>query len=109
MILIQPGKGDMISGMSGIGGQFNQVLGTGRATSFLTKVTWGLAGSIILLALVINIVFVGSGENNIRKAPTEGKAIPVNTAPAPAATPIQTAPTESAPVETQESNNSEEN
>lgn len=87
VILIQPGKGDMISGMSGIGGQFNQMLGTSRATNFLAKFTWGTAITIVALSLIVNIFFVGSQQGGVQKAPTEGRS--VQNAPAPVQTPVQ--------------------
>lgn len=87
VILIQPGKGDMISGMSGIGGQFNQMLGTSKASSFLSNFTWGTALVIVVLTLVVNIFFVGSDGGNVQKAPTEGRVI--QNSPAP----VQTTPT----------------
>lgn len=73
VVLLQPGKGDMITGMTGLGNQFNSVLGSRRATDFLTKMTIGLAFGIMILSLVINLFFVGfSGASNSSKAATEG-------------------------------------
>lgn len=72
VVLLQPGKGDMISGMTGLGGQFNSVLGSRRAADFLTKLTVGLAFSIMALSLITNLFFVGSSNVEERKAATEG-------------------------------------
>lgn len=84
-VLIQPGKGDMITGMSGLGGQFNSVLGSRRATDLLSKITWTLAGVIIVLTLVTNLFFIDKGTVQL-KAPTEGMTTPAPiTQPAPAA------------------------
>ncbi len=60
VILLQPGKGDMISGMSGLGGTFSNMLGSRRATDLLSKITIGLATVIILLTVVTNKFFVGA-------------------------------------------------
>ena len=59
VVLLQPGKGDMISGMAGLGGQFNSVLGSRRAADFLTKLTIGLAIGLMALSLITNLFFVG--------------------------------------------------
>lgn len=103
-VLIQPGKGDMITGMSGLGGQFNSVLGSRRATDLLSKITWSLAGIIVLLTLVTNLFFVNQQSDQL-KAPTEGMNVsqPVAQPTAPAAAP--TTPTEN----TQQNQEQQEN
>lgn len=75
VVLLQPGKGDMISGMTGLGGQFNSVLGSRRAADFLTKLTVGLAFSIMALSLITNLFFVGNSSAEVGKAATEGVKI----------------------------------
>jgi preprotein translocase subunit SecG len=93
-VLIQPGKGDMLTGMSGLGGQFNSVLGSRRATDLLSKITWTLATAIIVLTLVTNLFFLNSGGQQL-KAPTEGMKVsqpmsqPAATPVAPATTPAE--------------------
>lgn len=73
VVLLQPGKGDMITGMTGLGNQFNSVLGSRRATDFLTRMTIGLAFGIMLLSLIVNLFFLGySGNTEGSKAATEG-------------------------------------
>lgn len=73
VVLLQPGKGDMITGMTGLGTQFNSVLGSRRAADFLTKMTIGLAFAIMILSLFVNLFFVGfNGNSNVQKAATEG-------------------------------------
>lgn len=86
-VLIQPGKGDMISGMSGIGGQFNSMLGSRKATDFLTKLTVGLAAAIMFLSLVTNLFFVGNTDGTTIKAPTEGQQVE-ETLPEPPTEPL---------------------
>ncbi len=73
VVLLQPGKGDMISGMAGLGGQFNSVLGSRRAADFLTKLTVGLAFALMALSLITNLFFVGATTSvDDGKAATEG-------------------------------------
>lgn len=74
-VLIQPGKGDMLTGMSGLGGQFNSVLGSRRATDLLSKITWTLATAIIVLSLVTNLFFLPTFGDGQLKAPTEGMKV----------------------------------
>lgn len=102
-ILIQPGKGDMLTGMSGLGGQFNSVLGSRRATDLLSKITWTLASAIIVLTLVTNLFFLNNSGGNQLKAPTEGMKVSQPMAQ-PAATPVTTP----APTENQEQDNKTE-
>ena len=101
VVLVQPGKGDMISGMSGIGTQFNSVLGTKRATDMLTKITWTLAFSIMGVILLSNLFLVdkatvSSGDQQV--LPTEGMQVPLSQ---PTATPNVEAPA-SAPAQTEQ-------
>ncbi len=77
VVLLQPGKGDMISGMGGLGGQFSSMLGTRRAMDLLTKITIGFAATIMVLSLVTNLFFVGEGED-IQRPAVEGAEVPIN-------------------------------
>jgi len=95
VVLLQPGKGDMLTGMSGIGGQFNSMFGSRRATDLLMKLTIGFATTIAVLSLVANIFFVNRQVTTIKPA-VEGRSIPSTSAPAPAALPVAP-PTEPAP------------
>lgn len=83
-VLIQPGKSDMIAGMSGISGQFNSVLGSKGASDMLSKITMGIAITIIILSVVTNAVFTKgvTGTAGTKRAMTEGKSAPnVQTVP----------------------------
>jgi preprotein translocase subunit SecG len=86
VVLLQPGKGDMITGMGGLGGTFSSMLGSRRTLDLLSKITVGLAASIFVLALMTNKFFVGSADE-MRRPVTEGVAVP-QTVPS---TPIQPA------------------
>lgn len=68
VVLVQPGKGDMISGMSGLGGAFSSMMGSRRAMDLLTKITIGLAAAIMIFSLLTNMFFVGGEENMPRPA-----------------------------------------
>ena len=59
-VLIQPGKADMASGMTGIGGQLGSMFGSRRTADTLTKITIGIAGAILLLSIVTNKFFLGT-------------------------------------------------
>jgi len=76
VVLLQPGKGDMITGMSGLGGTFSNMLGSRRATDLLSKITIGLAAAILILSLVTNKFFVGNTGAEGPKPITEGAVIP---------------------------------
>ncbi len=84
-VLIQPGKADMASGMSGIGGQLGSMFGSRRTADSLTKITIGIAGTILLLSLVTNKFFLGVEAAQERNAVTIGAEKPV-------AAPVQQAP-----------------
>ena len=103
VVLVQPGKGDMISGMGGLGGTFSSMMGTRKATDFLTKLTIGLATALLLFSILINKFFISSGEEVVRPA-VEGAAIPTNTVPP--ATPLENP--EMAPPQGQEQGGGEE-
>jgi preprotein translocase subunit SecG len=55
VVLIQPGKGEMLTGIGGISGQFNSVLGTKKATDLLKNITVYTAVAIAVLCLVYNL------------------------------------------------------
>jgi preprotein translocase subunit SecG len=82
-VLIQPGKADMASGMSGIGGQLGSMFGSRRTADTLTKITIGIAGAILLLSVLTNKFFLGVEAAQERNAVTIG-------APAPPAPPQKT-------------------
>jgi len=82
IVLVQPGKGDMISGISGISGQFNSILGSSAASTVMVKTTWVFAALIAVLILSANVFFVDNGQSSsVIKAPTEGMSVPVNAVP----------------------------
>jgi len=83
VVLIQPGKGDMISGLGTIGGSISNVFGTRRAADMLQKITIGLAIAMFVLVLFTNMFLIGIGSADTKKAITEGIALPTQTIPPP--------------------------
>jgi len=74
-ILIQNPKGGGIDANLG-GGQAQQLFGAARSTDFVEKVTWVLAGALIVLCIVA-VLTVGTG-GGTEAAPAE---IPLQSAP----------------------------
>lgn len=57
-VLLQASKGDGLSGSIGGGMGMGSMFGARRTADFLSRATWWLGGSLIVLALVINMFFV---------------------------------------------------
>lgn len=116
LVLIQPGKGDMMSGMGGLNLQFNAAFGSSKATNILTRATWVMASSILVLTIVANMFLVSEVSTEENLAPTEKIETQINTqAPAgiqQSAPPAQApAPQSQAPAQeagTSEESNKEE-
>jgi preprotein translocase subunit SecG len=58
VVLLQASKGGGLAGSFGGSGQFGTVFGTRRTADFLSKATWWLGGSLMVLAIVINLFFL---------------------------------------------------
>jgi protein translocase SecG subunit len=54
VVLAQPGKADMISSMSGLGGQVNNLFGVSTGRNLLQNITLGLLAVIALVAVFAN-------------------------------------------------------
>ncbi|NQW29410.1 MAG: preprotein translocase subunit SecG [Ignavibacteria bacterium] len=89
VVLVQPGKAEMISGMGGIGGQFSNMFGVRQSRNFLQNLTIGLTAAIMLISILVNKVFLPTGESSERAPVTQGAAIPTT----PSAPPTQSVPT----------------
>ena len=96
-VLVQPGKGDMASGMSGFGNQLGSMFGSRKASDLLTKITIGLGAVILLLSLITNKFFMSSSIAEERAPATLNAEKPTNIPAAPA--PAKTAPVQAAPVQ----------
>lgn len=70
VILLQASKGDGLSGTIGGGaGGFGTVFGARRTADFLSKATWWLGGTLLVLAIVINLFFLpGQTSSGERKS-----------------------------------------
>ncbi len=91
VVLAQPGKSDMASGLSGLTGQMSSVFGAKQMMDTLQKITMVLAGVIAAIALITNLFFVGS-ETEVKKPVTEGVAAPIESPQMPLQTVPQAAP-----------------
>ncbi|HRP02691.1 MAG TPA: preprotein translocase subunit SecG [Candidatus Kapabacteria bacterium] len=76
VVLIQPGKGDMITGMAGLTNTFSSMLGSRKAMDMLTKLTIGLAALLLVLSLATNKFFLPTAGGFAVKPITEGVAVP---------------------------------
>ncbi|HRI30042.1 MAG TPA: preprotein translocase subunit SecG [Candidatus Kapabacteria bacterium] len=89
VVLIQPGKGDMAAGFGGVGMGLGSMFGNRRATDLLTKITIGLAASILILSVVSNKFLSNeSGEEinpvtqGVEAVPSAAPNVPVQQTPA---------------------------
>lgn len=97
-VLIQPGKADMASGMSGIGGQLGSMFGSRRTADTLTKITIGIAAAVLLLSILTNKFFLGADAIQERNAVTIGApAPPAQKAPVPVQQQAQPQPQQAQP------------
>lgn len=87
-VLLQSSKGGGLAGSFGGTGTFGTVFGTRRTADFLSKTTWWLGGSLIVLALVINLFFLKPGSKTQRSAIQDG----AQQAPTSSSLPVQQAP-----------------
>lgn len=80
VVLIQPGKGDMAAGFGGVGMGLGSMFGNRRATDLLTKITIGLAASILVLSVVANKFMTNQVASEATPV-TQGAAAPPAAAP----------------------------
>ncbi len=59
VVLVQNPKGGGIDSTFG-GGGANQMLGAAKSTDFIEKLTWGLAITMFVLAIITAIIVTGS-------------------------------------------------
>ena len=98
VVLLQASKGDGLSGaIAGGAGGFGSAFGARRTADFLSKATWWLGGSLMVMAIVINLFFLpgqttkGERESIIQSA---GQSVPSDLT-----LPEQTTPQQETPVE----------
>ncbi|MFA3783921.1 preprotein translocase subunit SecG [Melioribacteraceae bacterium 4301-Me] len=63
-VLMQASKGEGLAGTFGGAGNFGTMFGTRRTADFLSKATWWLGGALLVLALLINLLFLPRIEGN---------------------------------------------
>lgn len=91
VVLLQPGKGDMLAGLGGgLQSNLTSMFGSRRTMDLLMKITIGFAITLLVLTVATNKFFVGSSEN-APKPLIEGTELP------PAAPPVGTMPIPNTP------------
>ena len=97
--MLQASKGDGLSGTIGGGaGGFGTVFGARRTADFLSKATWWLGGSLLELAIIINLFFLpGQTTSGERESIIQSSG--QQTVPSTTTLPQQTGDGESEPVE----------
>jgi preprotein translocase subunit SecG len=78
-VLLQSSKGAGLAGSIGGGAQLGTTFGTRRTADFLSRATWWLGGSLLVLAIVINLFFLpvertGQGRESIIQG--SGQSVP---------------------------------
>ncbi len=100
VILIQPGKAEMISGMGGLGGQAMNLFGVRQSRNVLQNLTIGLTVAIMVMAVLVNKVFLDDGSTGQRAPVTQGAELPTQPMPTGQPSPAPTpAPTSQPPAE----------
>jgi len=67
VVLLQASKGGGLAGSFGGSGQFGTVFGTRRTADFLSKFTWWLGGSLMVLAVIVNLFFLSGQASDSKK------------------------------------------
>jgi len=98
VVLLQASKGDGLSGaIAGGAGGFGSAFGARRTADFLSKATWWLGGSLMALAIVINLFFLpGQTTKGERESIIQSTG---QTVPSDLTLPEQTTPQQETPVE----------
>lgn len=58
VVLLQSSKGGGMAGITGGASNFGTMFGSRRTADFLSKATWWLGGTLLALAVVINLFFL---------------------------------------------------
>jgi preprotein translocase subunit SecG len=78
IVLLQSSKGGGLAGTFG-GANMGSMFGTRRTSDFLSKATWWLAGTVAVLAIVINLFFLpgkATGDQKESIIQKRGQSIP---------------------------------
>ena len=76
VVLLQASKGGGLAGSFGGSGQFGTVFGTRRTADFLSKATWWLGGTLMALAIIINLFFLPKAGATNAESVIQGKTVP---------------------------------
>lgn len=90
VVLMQSSKGTGLSGAFGGAGGMGTVFGVRRTSDFLTRSTWVLAITFVVLCIGVNLFFLPTGatqESLIRKSAQEQPLSPLPQQQAPIQTP----------------------
>jgi preprotein translocase subunit SecG len=92
-VLIQPGKGDMATSMSGFGNQLGTMFGSRRASDLLTKITIIIGATIMVIALLANKFLLSPGDFTRDPATVNAAKpiVPPSSTPVKEAAPVQQA------------------
>ncbi len=84
VVLLQAGKGEGLAGITGgPSGSFGTMFGARRTADFLSKATWWLGSSLLVLAIIINLFFLpGQSSNKERKSIIQSSENVIPTTPA---------------------------
>lgn len=96
VVLVQNSKG---GGLSSSFASSNQIMGVRKTTDFIEKLTWGLAGFMVVISIAASYVVPTAAESSsviMEQAVKEQKTNPLN-APAGFAAPQTEAPAAEAP------------
>ncbi|HPD33624.1 MAG TPA: preprotein translocase subunit SecG [Bacteroidota bacterium] len=80
VVLMQPGKGDMLTGMGNLTSSFTSMFGSRQTLDLLQKITIGLAIAILVFTIITNKFFV-SQQQTVPKPFIEGTQLPPSAPP----------------------------
>lgn len=80
IVLLQSSKGGGLAGTFG-GAQLGTMFGSRRTADFLSKATWWLAGTLVVLTLLINLFFLPTAGGSQRESIIQSRQQNVPTKP----------------------------
>jgi preprotein translocase subunit SecG len=80
IVLLQSSKGGGLAGTFG-GAQLGTMFGSRRTADFLSKATWWLAGTLVVLTLLINLFFLPTAGSSERESIIQSRQQNVPTQP----------------------------